>query len=214
MKNRFYCCLVALFIALLPIRAQGQVVECTPARGLKPIMSTHTIPPYPDVSVMTNEEGTVLMGVVIGEDGLARDVQIEQSSGSLRLDITARDHVKANWKWEPMAQACHTKISMKFDMKDRPPNAGQVPVIAPDIADYPPESLKAGEQGDSVVMIFLGTDGQILNVTMSSHGSGYPALDAKAQDLARKLNLKPATLDGKPIFTIVTFDFQWRLPAK
>ena len=217
MQNRFCCGLVAVLAVLavlLPVQAMAQVVECTPARGLKPIMATHTIPPYPDVSVMTSEQGTVLLGVVIGKDGMPGDVQIEQSSGSLRLDITARVHVKANWRWEQMAEACHTKVSMRFDVHDRQPGDRWSPSIRPGIADYPPQSLKAGEQGDSIVMILLGQDGTILKVGPTGHGSGYPALDAKSEELAKTLRLKPATMDGKPVFTVVTVDFRWVLPAK
>jgi TonB family protein len=210
------CLLLVMLSMVLAGPVMAQVPACADGDApvkLKPIMSTHTIPPYPEVSVMTSEQGTVLLGVVVGKDGVATDVQIDQSSGSLRLDIAARDHVKANWRWEPIAQACRTKVSMKFDVRDGAAGPSQLPIIRPTAADYPPQSLKGGEQGDVIVMMLVGGDGSNLN-THISHASGYPALDAKSEELAKALRFKPAMMDDKPILTAVTLDFRWVLPVK
>jgi TonB family protein len=199
--------------------AQDQDCKADPTSSiLKPIMSTHTNPPYPDVSVMTNEEGRVLMEVLIGTDGVPISTSIVTSSGSLRLDQAAMDQVKNVWRWEPPILHCkplqlRTRVSMLFSLKDLPTTGPQPAIIRPTAADYPPQSLKDGEHGDVIVMMLVGQDGANLN-TRISYGSGYPALDAKSEELAKALRITPAMMDSKPVLTAVTLDFRWVLPVK
>src|SRR5690349_13234008 len=66
---------------------------------LTPIMRTHTIPPYPPISVRLNESGTTLMEVHITTEGNVDDCKILNSSSSERLDTAACDYVKRVWRW-------------------------------------------------------------------------------------------------------------------
>ena len=121
-KERFLIAVAASFLAA-PAAAQAQCT--TPDAPLRPIVTTHKIPPYPELSVMTNEEGTSLLTVAIGADGVPTDVQIANSSGSLRLDEAARDYVKASWRWNPPTVSCKpvavlTRVSIKWDLRDAP----------------------------------------------------------------------------------------------
>ena len=90
---------------------------------LKPIMRTHSIPPYPPISIRLNESGTTLMEVHITTEGNVDDCKIVQTSSSDRLDQAACDYVKSRWRWQPptnagVPTAVSTRVSVKWDLKD------------------------------------------------------------------------------------------------
>ena len=90
---------------------------------LKPIMRTHTLPPYPPISVRLNEQGTTLMEVHITVEGNVDDCKIVNTSSSERLDQAACDYVKSRWRWQPPTTqgapvAVSTRVSVKWDLKD------------------------------------------------------------------------------------------------
>lgn len=57
-------------------------------------------PPYPPLSRRLHEQGRVLLRVRVSADGEAREVRIESSSGSERLDRAALDAVR-RWRFSP-----------------------------------------------------------------------------------------------------------------
>ena len=78
-------------------------------------------PDYPTVSRRLGEEGTVIIRALIEEDGHASIVQVEKSSGYLRLDRAAEEAVK-KWKFEPgkkngIPVAMWHLIPIKFELK-------------------------------------------------------------------------------------------------
>jgi protein TonB len=90
---------------------------------LRPIARTHTLPPYPPISVRLNESGTTLMEVHITVEGNVDDCKVVQSSSSERLDSAACDFVKSRWRWQPPTNqgtptAVSTRVSVKWDLKD------------------------------------------------------------------------------------------------
>jgi len=90
---------------------------------LKPIMRTHTIPPYPPISIRLNESGTTLMEVHITTEGNVDDCKIITSSSSERLDTAACEYVKRVWRWQPPTNqgtptAVSTRVSVKWDLRD------------------------------------------------------------------------------------------------
>ena len=90
---------------------------------LRPIARTHTLPPYPPISVRLNESGTTLMEVHITVEGNVDDCKVVQSSSSERLDTAACDFVKSRWRWQPPTNqgtptAVSTRVSVKWDLKD------------------------------------------------------------------------------------------------
>jgi periplasmic protein TonB len=58
-------------------------------------------PKYPPISLRNGEEGTVLLLVKVGADGLPIDAVIKKSSGSRELDKNALKHVLATWRFHP-----------------------------------------------------------------------------------------------------------------
>jgi protein TonB len=57
---------------------------------------TRTKIPYPREAFQSRQEGTVILRVLVGTDGIPQAVEIEKSSGSRSLDTAARDAVR---KW-------------------------------------------------------------------------------------------------------------------
>ena len=90
---------------------------------LRPVMRTHTLPPYPPISVRLNESGTTLMEVNITTEGNVDQCTVVQSSSSERLDNAACDFVKSRWRWQPPTNqgqpvSVKTRVSVKWDLKD------------------------------------------------------------------------------------------------
>lgn len=50
--------------------------------------------PYPRMALQRHEQGTVLLRVLVGADGLVQQIEIQKSSGSHDLDNAARDAVR------------------------------------------------------------------------------------------------------------------------
>ncbi|MFN4022457.1 MAG: energy transducer TonB [Hydrogenophilus thermoluteolus] len=78
-------------------------------------------PDYPTASRRLGEEGTVIIRALIEEDGHASIVQVEKSSGYLRLDRAAEEAVK-KWKFKPgkkngVPVAMWHLIPIKFELK-------------------------------------------------------------------------------------------------
>lgn len=56
--------------------------------------------PYPRGAAQRHEQGTVVLRVLVGVDGLVQQIEIEKSSGSHDLDNAARDAVR-RWSFQP-----------------------------------------------------------------------------------------------------------------
>jgi TonB family protein len=94
----------------------------------EPVMETHTLPRYPQLSAQIGEAGTTKMSVAISPQGRAADCRITQSSGSERLDSTACAHVTDNWRWKPVnrdstAPAPRVSVTMVWNLSR--PNRGR-----------------------------------------------------------------------------------------
>ncbi|HVU19828.1 MAG TPA: energy transducer TonB [Rhizomicrobium sp.] len=90
---------------------QAPVADAPPAAAQPPappvsiaaagIAGTHTVPPYPALARRLSEEGTVRLRIALDDTGAISDVVILKSSGHERLDIAAREWVKARWRYRP-----------------------------------------------------------------------------------------------------------------
>ena len=56
---------------------------------------------YPPISRRMREEGRVILRVLVGANGAAKEVQIKTTSGFSRLDNAARDAALRNWRFTP-----------------------------------------------------------------------------------------------------------------
>lgn len=58
-------------------------------------------PRYPAMSRRLGESGRVVVRVLIGTDGVARDARIQRSSGYERLDQVALETARDRWRYVP-----------------------------------------------------------------------------------------------------------------
>lgn len=210
--------MTGLMLLLLGTSGAWAAEPCSaPDVPLRPIMTTHTIPPYPEVSVMTNEFGTTLLEVTIGADGVPTKATVVTSSGSLRLDAAAADYVKNTWRWNAPVHNCQpqavvTRVSIKWDLRDRPNNGPQPPTVNMDLKDYPPGAKQRREQGAVGLLVVVLPNGAVQPFVRTS--SGFPELDQKSVELAKTWHFTPATLDGKPVVTPLFVISIWALDAQ
>ncbi len=78
-------------------------------------------PNYPPMSKRLGEQGTVIIHVLIGVDGVAQKAEIQQSSGFDRLDQLALKTAK-DWRYVPgkrggIAEAMWVDVPIKFELK-------------------------------------------------------------------------------------------------
>ena len=62
--------------------------------------ATNIKPAYPSMSKRLNEQGTVILRVLVKSDGTASNVEVKSSSGFPRLDQAAIDAVQT-WRFNP-----------------------------------------------------------------------------------------------------------------
>lgn len=211
----------ALVVGATPALAADDSCEMSPSPTgpLRPLMETHTIPPYPPMSVSTNEAGTTLLEVLIGPDGKVVSDEVISSSGSARLDEAAAAHVKNVWRWDAkLPKGCQqgvTRVSIRWDLRDAPADARspELPIIVADKADFPPDAVKRLEQGWSAIGLYIGPDGAV-GMTKIIRSSGFGDLDEKAIALVRAHRWTPVLMDGKPIATFTSVAVEWTQDGK
>jgi protein TonB len=77
--------------------------------------------------------------------------------------------------------------------------------------DYPSQSLRAHEEGETVTTMILGTDGVPSQVTVQT-SSGSEWLDAVAITCVMRFRYRPAELNGKPVVFMGHPVVVWRMP--
>jgi protein TonB len=100
---------------------RGLVENVIPAG---PDSTVHNDPPvYPRLSARYREQGTVMIMVLVAQDGSARDVQVTQSSGYDRLDQAAKEAV-AKWHFRPgqqngIAVESYYPVNVQFELGNK-----------------------------------------------------------------------------------------------
>jgi TonB family protein len=79
---------------------------------------------------------------------------------------------------------------------------------------YPTEAARARQQGRVVTHLVIGIDGRVKTCTVTV-GSGSPALDAGACDIARsKVRYTPAKdANGQPLESVADLPIRFELPS-
>ena len=186
---------------------------CDKLEVLRPIMSTHILPPYPKASVEALEEGEVLSEVTIDAEGVPSDIKLITSSGYPALDEGVMAHLKTKWRWAPgpppECPVRHTKINVTMDLRDvgvqAPPRVTHIQMVD---ADFPSGS-GADEHGTTSIAMSIGGAGVLKKIYLLK-SSGYRDLDSQAQNYARsRYSYSPGQMDGKPVYTLIYLDFIW-----
>jgi protein TonB len=82
---------------------------------------TRTRVPYPREAIALHQQGTVILRVLVGTDGIAQTIEIEKSSGSRALDNAARDAVR-RWTFQAgtrngIRAALWARVPIRFDLQ-------------------------------------------------------------------------------------------------
>lgn len=72
-----------------------------PATGMRLEYASAPPPAYPRDELLAGNEGTVLLQVLVGVDGVPLEVTVHTSSGNKRLDRAAQQHVLRKWRFQP-----------------------------------------------------------------------------------------------------------------
>jgi periplasmic protein TonB len=83
--------------------------------------------------------------------------------------------------------------------------------IGPDY--YPDASMRAGEEGNCILMMRVSATGQILDATVQT-STGFPRLDEACLKGVKGQRMGPAMEDGKPIEGTFPFKIIWKLTGK
>lgn len=75
-------------------------VEAAPVETVPSALAYSSRTPIPYPSGRSREEGTVLLRVLVGPDGVPQEITIEKSSGFVRLDRAAKAGVM-KWRFQP-----------------------------------------------------------------------------------------------------------------
>lgn len=77
--------------------------------------------------------------------------------------------------------------------------------------DYPPQSKRLGEEGATILRLYILEDGRVGDVQIGT-SSGFPRLDeAAVKHAKRSWRFLPATEGGKPVATWYDFRVVWRI---
>ncbi|MEO7936824.1 MAG: energy transducer TonB [Dokdonella sp.] len=103
--------------------ATNEIIATTPSIAANASLAYESIiePRYPMESRRRGEQGTVLLRVLVGRDGLPIDIDIARSSGYRALDRAAREAV-LRWRFRPVQingvnVEARGMVPIKFDVK-------------------------------------------------------------------------------------------------
>jgi len=160
------------------------------------IKSGNLKPTYPNMSKRLNEQGSVILRVLVKSDGTVGSIEIKSSSDFPRIDQAAVDAVR-NWQFNPATRNGSPidewyQIPISMYLKDEATVVTRVDPV------YPPLSLQFGEQGVVILRFLVKNDGRVGTINVKT-SSGFPRLDQAAEDALKKWRFNPATTGGKPI---------------
>ena len=101
----------------------GPVTGGPVAVAARSIMSTHTKPPYPRLSLLLGEQGTVVLRLTISAQGTVQAATVVRSSGYGGLDEAAQAWVVRHWRYKPATMggqpvASTADVAVQFDLRN------------------------------------------------------------------------------------------------
>jgi protein TonB len=76
--------------------------------------------------------------------------------------------------------------------------------------EYPPQSLRAQEEGLTVLQFLIGADGTAIESKVEK-SSGFRRLDEAARRGLSLCKFRPGTEDGKPVQSWARIEYQWKI---
>lgn len=190
-------------------------------------------PKYPSEGLKDNAEGTVYTKIWVDEKGKVVDVKVEKSDNAV-FNQAAMDAAK-QWAFKPALVKekpvavwimvpfrfklsegkgkapspgtpvdAQSKTGSAMDSQNRPPE-----VVKQVAVKYPEEAKKKGLEGAVWLKIEIDEAGKPTSASVMKSDS--KVFEQAAVDAALQWIFKPAMKDGKPVSTIVTVPFNFKL---
>ncbi|OGC41521.1 hypothetical protein A2548_01430 [candidate division WOR-1 bacterium RIFOXYD2_FULL_41_8] len=99
----------------------SQPVVAAPLPFVPPQITFSILPAYPETALSEGLSGKVLLSVLIGQNGQAKDVKVKSSSGVVEFDQSAVVAI-SRWKFSPASQAgvnvaSWFEVPIRFEVK-------------------------------------------------------------------------------------------------
>ncbi len=116
---------------IAPVRLVPAATHAVPQAAVAPgnhdatiAYETATPPAYPAQALRNGAQGTVLLKVLVDTHGVPVQVKVQHSSGWRTLDVAARTHVLAAWRFHPAIHDGHAieawvLVPVRFDLDNR-----------------------------------------------------------------------------------------------
>ncbi len=164
---------------------------------------------------------TVMLRIHVSETGAPGEIQIVRSAGTTADDAAIR--LAREWRHEPQKDANGKPIAgwitfpvgIQID-SNRNVTARVMPRPAVPFglqrADYPPESLRLGEQGVAIVNVFVTAEGEVGQVNLAG-SSGHARLDEASLKVIRtRFRYTPARdARGRAVGAWIRQAIKWEL---
>lgn len=178
-------------------------------------------PRYTDEARTARVEGTVVLDVTVGSDGIPSDVVVKKSVDE-GLDRNAVEAVR-QWRFKPGAKdgvpvPVQAVIEINFRlMKDAKPEdakPGPDGIVRPQLVykvepQYTEEARSAKIDGTVVLSAQINTEGRAEDISIVRGID--PGLDRNAIDAIGKWHFRPAMKDGQPVSFKATIEVNYRL---
>lgn len=180
-----------------------------------PQVIAKTDPEYSEEARKAGLTGNVMLSLIVGVDGTARDIRVDKPMG-LGLDEQAVSAVRT-WRFKPgMKDGMPVPVAVNVEVAFRllggwglaraifsTPDRGVRPTISQ--APYPDEYSTHGETGSVTISFDVNRAGIPENFRIDK--SSNPSLESEATAILKGWKFHPAMQDGKPIPVRCTFDF-------
>ncbi len=153
----------------------------------------------------------IIFKVVLGSDGVPKDVSIDRPSPSPELDALAIDQVRKNWRWKPPTFDCKpAEVELWPEMSYTGVLQGSLISmlqhsfrINATAADYPSEASRT-EQGTAKFEADITSDGAIKSLDLK-RTSGFDDLDAAAAKVVQSHHYRSSDASATHVNIEVAF---------
>lgn len=186
---------------------------------------------YPVESRHRGEEGSCLVRLEVGPDGLAHARQLLITTGFARLDAACAtafadaQFIPATLNGKPVANWVDLPVDWKLERgvthaqmtfaEDQP----AVPIIQKDYElragpkFYPATSRTQHQEGDCAIQVLIKADGTVGDIRVG-RSTGFATLDQACVLAVQQASFVPAQRNGTPVDAWAEIMMSWRLPAK
>lgn len=195
---------VALWTALAAIGLHDAVAQTPPDVRPRIVDVSQCRPSYPAESVAAQEEGITHLRAHVTAAGELRGLSVVRSSGHERLDQATLGAIGA-CRFSPGTRAgvpvdASTVIEFKWRLEPAPAQHSSCRF------EYPPESIRAEEQGTTELRMRVSPEGKAQDIQVS-RSSGHPRLDAASVEVVKTCVFRVDAASSGPH----TVQFIWKL---